>query len=200
MLPGLRWSGRRARRAHFSRGTFDGPSGICLWQWAAGELRLDPVLSPSVRVGRARSVAACWNALRSVSSLRPRALGDFSSAPTSPQRPLRPGAVTSRRHHRQRGASHEACKERFHAPGAILVDAAESRSAWRRRRLRIEIHLAAGTRAESKLGSEQFPEDRRSVYGVTRDAQRAEVRRHRPFRARTLTKVADAGGPIGDER
>ena len=77
-------------------------------------------------------------------------LGDFSSAPTSPQQLLYLGGDL-RRHHRS-----AACRtrrvERFHAPGAILVDAAND-ALLRDAEGAHDIYLAAGTLAD-QLGSE----------------------------------------------
>ena len=67
---GSKWVGAPSRRPNAARTRWSGrctpcpfqprhlrrPEWICLWQWAAGEWRLYPVLSPPVRVGRARSV------------------------------------------------------------------------------------------------------------------------------------------------
>ena len=138
-----------ARRAHFSRGIFDGPSGsVC------GNGRLESC--GFIRCCRPRFE---WAGLGQSSLLerlaervefKAQVLGDFSSAPTSPQQLLCLGGDL-RRHH---GSA--ACRtrrvERFHAPGAILVDAANDALLGDAEGAH-DIHLAAGTLAD-QLGSE----------------------------------------------
>ena len=138
-----------ARRAHFSRGIFDGPSGsVC------GNGRLESC--GFIRCCRPRFE---WAGLGQSSLLerlaervefKAQVLGDFSSAPTSPQQLLCLGGDL-RRHHRS-----AACRtrrvERFHAPGAILVDAANDALLGDAEGSH-DIHLAAGTLAD-QLGSE----------------------------------------------
>ena len=85
-----------ARRAHFTR-HLRRPEWICsvaIGGWRAAAL--SGAVAP-VRVGRL--VVPCWNALRSVSSLRP-VLGDFSSAPPAPATVCLGGDL--RRHHVRR--------------------------------------------------------------------------------------------------
>ena len=122
-------------------------------------------------------------------------LGDFSSAPTSPQQLLGLGRDL-RRHHRS-----TACRtrrvERFHAPGAILVDAAND-AVLRDAEGSHDIHLAAGTLAD-QLGSEHPKRVAVGLSVMKHWLSAAEVGPLAIF-AHDTDKVADPSGPVGDER
>ncbi len=79
-------------------------------------------------------------------------LGDFSSAPTNPQQLLCLGGDL-RRHHRST-ACRTRCVKRFHAPGAILVDATND-AVLRDAEGPHDIDLAARTYAD-QLGGEHL--------------------------------------------
>ena len=165
-----------ARRAHFSRGIFNGPSGPVGGNGrleSCGFIRGEPVDGlrggPVGGNGRLESCGffrCCrprfaWAGLGQSSLLerlaervefKAQVLGDFSSAPTNPQQLLCLGGDL-RRHHRST-ACRTRCVERFHAPGTILVDATND-AVLRDAEGPHDIDLAARTHAD-QLGGEHL--------------------------------------------
>ena len=165
-----------ARRAHFSRGIFNGPSGPVGGNGrleSCGFIRGEPVdglrggqVGGNGRLESRGFIRCCrprfaWAGLGQSSLLerlaervefKAQVLGDFSSAPTSPQQLLCLGGDL-RRHHRST-ACRTRCVERFHAPGTILVDATND-AVLRDAEGPHDIDLAARTHAD-QLGSEHL--------------------------------------------
>ena len=94
----------------------------------------------------------CWSRLAERVEFKAQVLGDFSSAPTNPQQLLCLGGDL-RRHHRST-ACRTRCVKRFHAPGAILVDATND-AVLRDAEGPHDIDLAARTHAD-QLGGEHL--------------------------------------------
>ena len=127
--------------------------------------------------------------------LEVQVLGDFSSAPTNSQQLLCLGRDL-RRHHRG-----TACRtrrvERFHAPSTILVDAAND-AVLRDAEGPQDIDLAARILAD-QLGGEH-PKRAAVVLGVLKHRLSAAEVCPLAIFAHDADQVADARGPVGDER
>ena len=183
-----------ARRTHFRRGIVDGPRGL-----VGGGRRL-----------WSRSVFRCWlsrlewtglgqssllNRLAERVELEAQVLGDFSSAPTSSQQLLCLGRDLRRQH---RGTARRTRRvERLHAPGAILVDAAND-AVLRDAEGPHDVHLAAGALAD-QLGGEH-PKRAAVALGVMKHRLSAAEVDPLTIFAHDADQIADARGTVGDER
>ena len=183
-----------ARRAHFRRGIGDSPRGLVggrgrlrswsfFWCW----------LSRPERTGLGQS--SLLDRLAERVELEVQLLGDFSSAPTNSQQLLCLGRDLRRQHRST------ACRtrrvERFHAPGAILVDAAND-AALRDAEDPQDIDLAARVLAD-QLGGEHLKRAA-VVLGVLKHRLSAAEVDPLTIFARDTDQVADARGTVGDER
>ncbi len=183
-----------ARRAHFRRGIGDGPRGLVggggrLWSWSFFWCWL----SRPEWTGLGQS--SLLDRLAERVELEVQVLGDFSSAPTGSQQLLCSGRDL-RRHHRS-----TACRtrrvERFHAPGAILVDATNDAVLGDAEGPH-DIHLAARALAD-QLGG-KHPKRAAVVLGVLKHRLSAAEVDPLIIFAHDTDQVADARGTVGDER
>src|SRR5208283_3889603 len=127
--------------------------------------------------------------------LEVQSLGDFSSAPTNPQKLL--GLSPDLRRHHRGTARRTRRVERFHAPGAILVDATNDAVLGDTEGPH-DIHLAARALAD-QLGR-KHPKRVGVALGVMKHRLSAAEVDPLIIFARDTDQVADARGTVGDER